>query len=116
MENLKLGIDLEDGVLTDFFFDVFIMDGLFFTSDSNKVDKNRENFNLAIGNPSASNQISTNISKQGNITIITYVLDRENQTQFLVGTDLNINELKELSDNDISMNDKFMIMEAYQLL
>jgi hypothetical protein len=111
MENEKLGIELNKGEITDFQFDNYIIDGLFFTSESKKVDTNCRNFDIEIEKPTAEKPMTTKISKIQDIAIITFHVDNENQSQYLIGKDLNMKEL-----NETEVSDKFLIREVYQLI
>ena len=110
-ENLKLGIELDNGEINDFLFDNFIINGLFFTAESVKVSENSENFKIKIEKPTRENQMTTNIAKRQNVVIVTFYVDNENQSQYLVAEDLNIIEL-----NQTDIVDKHLIKEAFSLI
>ncbi|PKP47481.1 MAG: hypothetical protein CVT95_05625 [Bacteroidetes bacterium HGW-Bacteroidetes-12] len=111
MENLKLGIESDDGDFKDFFFDNFIIDGLFFTSDIKKINDNCKNFKIKIDK----SRVAPIISKIENIAIITFYVDNENQAQYFVGNDLNLNELNRLPETELKFEDKILVIEAYCL-
>jgi hypothetical protein len=111
MENKKLGIELNKGEITDFLFDNYIIDGLFFTSESKKVNKNCRDLSIEIEKPTEENQMTTTISKLQDIAIITFHIDNENQSQYFIGKDLSLKEL-----NEIENSDKFLITEAFNMI
>ena len=116
MENLKLGIELENGNLKDFYFDSLIIDGLFFLGDSKKVTENCKAFDIKIDKSNKTdNSLLKNISKKENVVIITYYFDENNQTQYLVGNDLNINEFNNLNENEFVQDDKDIVRQAFSL-
>jgi hypothetical protein len=111
MKNKKLGIELYKGEITDFLFDNYIIDGLFYTSESKKVNKNCRNFAIGIEKPTEENPMTTTISKTQDIAIITFHIDNENQSQYFIDKDLSIKEL-----NEIENSDKFVIAEAFNMI
>ena len=111
MENKKLGIELNKGEITDFLFDNYIIDGLFLTFESEKVNKNCRSFAISVEKPKEEKTMTTTISKIQDIVIITFHIDNENQSQYFIGKDLSIKEL-----NEIEIYDKFLITEAFTMI
>jgi hypothetical protein len=116
MEDLIIGIENDNGVLTKFYFDGFIIDGFFIVIDPKKVLKNRNNFNLSVQCTNTVSQLSTNISIQGNVGIITFYVDDENQSQYLIGNDLNLIELDRMAEAEITLEEIILIKEVYHNL
>jgi hypothetical protein len=95
--------------MENYIADMKIIKGLFITLDPEKINRNCEYFEIDMSN------CSTKISKRNNISILTLGFENNRFIQFQVKWNLNIKELKELNNNFISNEIKFMILEAHKL-
>jgi len=111
MENLQIGIEIDNGQMVGYNIDSEIMNGLYSTTEKLKVEENIQNFNIII--EKQGDNVATKMSKRDNVVIITIVIDDENKLQYLVGKDLNIDEIK--SSNDFPSELKPLILDAYNL-
>jgi hypothetical protein len=111
MENLQIGIEIDNGQMVGYNIDSEIMNGLYSTTEKLKVEENIQNFNIIIEKQGDS--VATKMSKRDNVVIITIVIDDENKLQYLVGKDLNIDDIK--SSNDFPSELKPLILDAYNL-
>lgn len=111
MYESKIGIERDNGELIDFNIDMEVINGLYTTLDKNKVDENIKNFNIQI--EALENDVATKMSKNDDVVIITTLIDNENKFQYLVGKDMNLNELEK--SNEIPLELKPLIKDAHDL-
>lgn len=114
MEELKLGIEGEEGKIFDYLFDEVLIDGLFITRNSKKVQKNCENFDIEVESANKDG-VNTKISKINNVSIVTLKQSTGSQFQFLVGNDMSVTELNKVPSELLSEKLKGLIFQAYQL-
>jgi len=115
MKELKLGIELDSGIITDYYFDNYIIEGLYFTGDAEKVILNCKNFNITPDEPTEGMPMTTKVSEFEHIVIITFYIDNKNQAQYLVDADLSLKELNEIPNNEMQLADKDIIRDAFLL-
>lgn len=111
MNNSKIGIEKDNGELIDFNFDMEVINGLYTALNNNKVDENIQNFNIQI--EAIENEVATKMSKIDDVVIITTLIDNQNKYQYLVGKDMNLDELEKTTDIPLEL--KPLIKHAYDL-
>lgn len=115
MENSKLGIEVKNGKIVEFQFDDIFLEGLFYVDTLKKIKRNKDALNIVndYSNPKAINYKLTVLEQ---VAILTLGVDEKNQHQYLIGNDVDIMELLNLSDQDIDKNIKKHLLAGYDLI
>lgn len=113
MENLKIGLERDNGKILGYNVDVEVINGLYLTYDNQKIHENISNFNIDI--EVVPNQTATKISKRDRVSIVSMFFDEERKFQYLVGADLNLNEFENLDRKLMPEEVRELIREAYRL-
>jgi len=108
MEDRQIGITGDNGELKGYRIDSEVITGLYITVTPEKIRSNCEDFNIVVGE-------SSKISKRDNVSIFTINIDETNQLQYLVGDDLNVEELEELTPRQMSQELKEGILQSFEL-
>lgn len=111
MQNLKIGIERDNGSTMGYNIDAEIINGLYSTTDNKKVNDNIQNFNIEI--EQISNGVAQKLSKRNNVVIVTILIDELNKFQYLVRKDMNLDELNK--SNEIPQDLKSVIKKAFEL-
>jgi len=111
MEDLKIGLEKDNGSISGYNIDTEIINGLYSTTDTIKVNENIKNFNIEI--EQISNGVAQKLSKRNSVVIATILIDDMHKFQFLVGKDMDLVELEKTSD--IPSQIKQIIRDAYNL-
>jgi len=115
MKNLIIGIKGDRGEIIEFLTDNLVVKGLFTTIDTQKINENCKKLNIRIDFNESENGIKKNITKRGNISIITQKFDDQNQIQYLVSDDLDLNLIDLIPTNQLDADLKRMILQAFEL-
>lgn len=113
-EDLKIGIERDNGKIIGYRIDGEVINGLYITLDIEKINENCENFEIEIGNPKKG-VIRHKLSKRDNLCILTIRFDKENQVQYLVGNDMDLIELNCIPEDNLPSDIKEMINEAFEI-
>lgn len=114
MEKLELGVENDNGDIVNFKVDGIIINGLYETVELKKVRENIDNFEIDV-NYEYSSGIKWYLSKRDRVVIVSMVVDDKNMAQYLVGDDMDPMELLSLDENEIVIEDKPKLLEAYEL-
>lgn len=115
MQDLKLGLEGDNNQILDYLVDNIIIEGLYITGDNSKIRANCTVFNIRMTDPISDNQIANRITKINNVSILTIKSSDENLVQFLIGNDLDIEEMKSLPREMLSREVEDLIQQAYMM-
>ena len=111
---MKIGIEKENGEVDDYEIDGEIINGLYITLEFDKVNENCKNFEIQLETPE-DGTVANKLSKRNNLCIVTLKIDNENQVQYLIGDDMDLIELNSIPENQMPIEFKELITEAYGL-
>lgn len=111
MKKPQIAIEADNGSTLSYNIDSEIMNGLYSTTELNKVQENIQKFNIQI--EEIDNQVATKMSKRNSVVIVTILIDNENMLQYLISKDLNIDKFKNFKEFPAQI--KPLIIDAYKL-
>ena len=111
---MEIGIETNKGKIEGYKIDGEIIDGLYSTTNTEKVNSNCKIFGIQIEAPKEG-VITYNFSKMDNLCVLTMKIDEENIIQYLIGVDMSLPELNHIPDNEMPSDLRNKIIEAHSL-
>ncbi|WP_100616407.1 hypothetical protein [Confluentibacter citreus] len=111
---MEIGIEKDNGKVIGYKIDGEIINGLYITLEFDKVTENCTNFGIQVEIPK-DGIIAQKLSKRNNLCIVTLIIDKENQVQYLVGNDMNLTELNSMPENHMPSEFRNIIAQAYEM-
>lgn len=111
---MEIGIETNKGQIEGYKIDGEIIDGLYSTTNTGKVNSNCKVFGIQIEAPNEG-AITYNFSKMNNLCVLTMKIDEENIIQYLIGVDMSLPELNHIPDNEMPHDLRNKIIEAHSL-
>jgi len=113
MDNSKIDLKNEHGEIVGYHSGQKILDGLYLTMDKDKINDNLKNFDIDF--EVVPNQVAINTTKRDTMAIVSIVVSEDRKYQYLVGSNLNLEEFEKLDQSQMPEMIKGQVREAYQL-
>lgn len=113
---MKIGVEVEEGKLSSFFFDGEILNGLYFVDDESKAIQNIKEFGIELRKLESEKMLGNDLYVRGDVCILIIHHKDGPQLQYLIAKDLNLMDLIAIPNDDFPSETKEYIIRGRELL